>query len=259
VNKDYTQFLKEKIFKTKEFAQFDLLFDSLDDFFRDNKEKSVLLLERSHIYNGKSIFAGLVPRDREVRVIDFRMQNADTRSGYQASWLNDGEFEFKTSQDVIVDTGTSFNFSSDNYPEEILLIPNVLHHCGDFELLLKTFLKKAPHLKKIYIFDSYIRENHQNPDDFSRYTLQGLERVLAKFGFDSFDKRETGNVFDVLRYFISQAEKVLQFDENRELGELLRNHVVPLLDEKKLDPKYRSLGRPYASLASAYSVIFKRA
>ena len=50
-----------------------------------------------------------------------------------------------------------------------LIITNALHHISNFDLMMKKICKIMPNLNKIYIYDSYLREGHQSPNDYARH------------------------------------------------------------------------------------------
>ena len=77
----YQKFLKEKIFKISKFGQFELLFDFFEELNSSDLGHAALL-ERSYIYQGRSIFASLLT-NLDVSVIDYRPISASERSGLQ--------------------------------------------------------------------------------------------------------------------------------------------------------------------------------
>ena len=133
----------------------------------------------------------------------------------------------------------------------------MLHHCSNFSLLMDDLIKKMPKLKYLYIFDSYLRESHQFPDDFCRYTTSALDVLLADKGFKNIYKKEIGNAFDAILYFISQSEKILEHKDNLQLKKII-NKLIPLLKDKNNLKKWRGLRRKHASLSTAYSMFFKK-
>ncbi|CAE7405488.1 GNE [Symbiodinium microadriaticum] len=136
---------------------------------------AVVLLERSFIYNGSSIFAGLIAADN-VTVLDYRPENAADRVGYQSAWLVDSGYSYQVAEGGVFDTGNGYQFDLPDGPMDSLLIPNILHHCRDFPELIKGVLDRRPGLRRVFVFDSYLRENHQEPDDY--YVTDGPD-VLA--------------------------------------------------------------------------------
>lgn len=253
----YSDFLKKEIFKVSEYHQFNLLFDSLSNFkYAENEH--VAILERSYIYNGKSIFAGLVDA-KDITIVDYKTEQSSDRSGYQSSWVDNSNFEYPLASAFVKDTGQNHEIGFKSLNCETLLIPNVLHHCRDFPHLAEKLTAAMPDLQRIYIFDSYLRENHQNPDDFCRYTPSALSNAMEKLGFKTEKLEEIGNIFDAILYFISQANVVLEAPELSDLKTLVKGDLVPRLREIREDEKYRPLGRPFATASTAYAMTFQKA
>lgn len=253
----YLDYLKSRIFKTDEYDQFNLLFDAVGDFLSAGRGV-VAIVERSYIYGGRSLFSPLVPPPARSIIIDYRPVSADGRANYQGSWIDDSGFQFQKAAETIVDLGTGYRFSFTSLEADTLLLPNVLHHCRDFPSLMEGLQAALPSLRRVFIFDSYLREGHQTPDDYCRYTPSALEAVMRKLGFGHVGLRETGNIFDGLLYLISQAR--WQLENAPELNDL-RNSIdaiVPRLRSIRRDERYRSLGREHAFLSTAYAMSFER-
>jgi hypothetical protein len=253
----YLEFLKQKIFKTAEFDQFNLLFDALARFLA-RPTGEVAILERSYIYGGRSLFAPLLPAGTPTSIIDYRPVSADSRSNYQGHWIDQCGLEFPTAAQEIVDLGTGYRMSFSRLDTMTLLVPNVLHHCRDFADLVGHLQAAMPQLQRVFVFDSYLREGHQTPDDFCRYTPSALERVMRAGGFGRVELEETGNVFDAILYLISQAR--WQLENAPELAQLKQSmdELEPILREIRRNKKYRPLGRPHAYMATAYAMSFER-
>ena len=46
--------------------------------------------------------------------------------------------------------------------------------------LIEIILSKSKKVKYFYIFDSYLREEHQEPNDYARFTISGLKHLMLK-------------------------------------------------------------------------------
>ena len=60
---EYEKFLKEKVFKTKEFYQFNLLFKDIKKLNKKNFKHGAIL-ERSYMYDNRSIFIPLFNKNK---------------------------------------------------------------------------------------------------------------------------------------------------------------------------------------------------
>ena len=255
MNEKNIKYLREKIFKTNEYYQFELLFRQAREIER-KAPFPLGILERAYIYNGKSIFSSVFSK-MQVVPIDYRPVSAKQRKGFQSAWIDEAGLNCTVAQSSITDNGKKFFLNLKNKQIKTLFIPNVIHHCRDFPRLIKILAKKLPKLRYIFIFDSYIRENHQEPDDFCRYTPSALKNTLLNAGFTKTSKKEIGNVFDCILYFISQAQKNLNRVENSKL-KLKIEKIIPDLRKKRKIKKYRFLGRKHAGAATGYSISFKK-
>ena len=88
---EYADFLQKAVFKTQEIGQFSILFELFD--YIDLHEESLSILERSYIYGGVSIFAGLAP-STNPQVINYLPNLSSSRNGFQKSWLTNCGFPF---------------------------------------------------------------------------------------------------------------------------------------------------------------------
>ena len=253
---NYCEFLKTEIFKVDQDGQFKLLFDLIDKINAKNHE-SIVVLERSYIYSGLSIFYPLLTAN-SINVLDYRSSTAEERQGFQYEWLGKYSKQLKQSDFQIVDLNRNYYFDFEDLEADALFVPNVLHHCRDFKSMIAGILERCKKLEHIYVFDSYVREQHQFPDDYCRYTVPALNDVLKDFDFFLDEEIDYGNIFDGIIYLVRQASKLLNtHDELREIKELT-NELVPKLRNFSENPRYQSLGRPNASYTSAYAVSFRK-
>lgn len=257
INKKNIGFLKKNIFKVKEFNQFNLLFKQLENIEK-KAPRPLAIIERAYIYNGASIFSICFNDQKNILPIDFRPNSANNRQGFQKSFLEKIKGSFINTQDQVIDCRKELVLKiKTNKKVKSIWIPNVVHHARDFSGLVAKLLRRFKKIKRVYIFDSYIRENHQNPDDFCRYTPSALAEIMAKHGFDLKKTEEIGNVFDCILYFISQAKEVLKIRQNRDISKKI-SRLIPALRKKRTQKKYRFLGRKFASASTAYALEFRK-
>ena len=91
----------------------------------------------------------------------------------------------------------------------MIIIPNLMHHIYDHHHLLKqckSILKKGGDL---YIFEPTLREIHQLPEDYFRFTPYGLENILKSVGFKKVKHDFSGGPFTAILYCIDQAMQYL--------------------------------------------------
>lgn len=253
---EYVDFLQNSVFKTKEQGQFSILFELFD--YIDRHENSLSILERSYIYDGMSIFAGLAP-NTNPQVIDYIPNQSSSRTGFQKSWLNECHFHFPRSTGEIIEKDSDIAVTKNWKGTEAFVLPNVIHHCCDLNLLLKEITSHGQLTERIYIFDSYLREEHQVPDDYCRYTPAAIDFIMKRIGYRKFWETEYGNVFDGILYLSQQAQVIV--DSYQELSDI-RNTLAVLNSQLQLvknDKKYVTLGRKHARMVTSYALGYELA
>ena len=205
--------LENKLFDIDKWPHYQLMFEHLDTIINQisSNEKSAMI-ERCYIYGGQSIFSSLFDK-KKLDIFDFVPPNSniENRKNYQKNKL---EILPLTSQkirkaNIEINTLTLFNSLALNAPYDYIFIPNVLHHHPNpFNLFdnCKNVLKDKGYL---YIFDAILRENHQKPDDFIRFTPDGISHALKENGFDVSQIYTSKSPLEALTYTIDQ---VIQYD-----------------------------------------------
>ena len=253
---EYIDFLQKSVFKTPELGQFSILFELFD--YIDFHEKNLSILERSYIYDGMSIFAGLAP-NTNPQVIDYIPNQSNTRKGFQKSWLDDCDFHFPYSTGEIMEKASDIVITKNWEGTEAFVLPNVIHHCCDLSVLLQKITSHSRATERIYIFDSYLREEHQFPSDYCRYTPSAIDFIMNRLGYRKFWELEYGNVFDGILYLSQQAQVIV--DSNDELCEIKKTLAVlnNQLQLVKNDKKYVALGRKHARMITSYALGYELA
>ena len=253
----YKDFLKKEVFKTEEFFQFNLLFNDLEKI-KKLKYNHAVIIERSYMYDNKSIFIPLMNQKKKNTSINFLISNSKKRKGIQNDFLDEAKINFIKSDLWIQDCKNNYKYNFKIIDCDFLMIPNSLHHISDFPLLLKQLIKKMPKLKHIYIFDSYLREGHQKPNDYCRYTVFALENLMKNNNFKLIKKNETGNIFDALLYLFSQSKELLKEKELNQIKLIFDKKLKKNLINERHKKKWSNLGRKFATMHTAYSIYFKK-
>ena len=108
-----------------------------------------------------------------------------------------------------------------------------------------------------YIFEALLREIHQAPDDYIRYTPDGFEYALKEAGLTLTKVRPTGGPFEAISYCWIQALQYLPENVRKEKESWFFNqHLDELLE---LDRKYpENLERKNTSFPMGYGIFFKK-
>jgi len=248
---DHLSFLKESFYKVdSKWPQFKIMFDEFENLSKKLDRKSkILVLERAYFYGGWSLFSPIFSR-HHVLSIDCQINGQNSNFGKQESWLNDSRC-IKWRPDFISEISNLSNIDNDDI--DVVLIPNVIHHEKN---QISTFNEVHRVLKKggkCFIFEGLVRELHHLPDDYLRYTHEGLRVMLNNAGLN-FDEVKFGSgVFDVLAYVWQQALDFFPESLRQKKSDwFYKEHLLELMD---FDKKYRkNLVNPDKSFPMSYIV-----
>ena len=250
--------LKEKIFDIDRWPHYQIMFDGMDKVIKKiNNENQLALLERCYIYNDFSIFSSLFEMGN-LDILNFIPPNSNkiNRKNYQFDKLKELPETVKRIKkaDVNVNAKDLRKIISSRNKYDYIFIPNVLHHYPNpFELfdICKSSLKEKGHL---YIFDATLRETHQKPDDFIRFTPDGIVYSLKDIGFEIKDITLSKSPVEALIYTMDQ---VIQYDlpkelifEISQLDKTIKNKFKYTLKED-----FNNKVRNYTSFPVAYSIL----
>jgi SAM-dependent methyltransferase len=248
---NHIEFLKEKFYEVEaKWPQFKILFDSLEDLAKNTPpNKKVLILERAYFYGGWTLFSPIFHK-QEVVSIDCVIDNQDDRWGAQESWLKDDRC-IKWRPDFVNGISNLVDIESESI--DYVIVPNVVHHEKNQEKMFLEFSRILRKGGKCLIFEGLVRELHHMPDDYVRYTHEGLKVMLEKSGL-KFDNYKFGSgVFDVIAYVWQNAFEYLPENLRKEKMEWFYNEHFPYLQE--MDQKYReNLVKPDKAFPMSYIV-----
>ncbi len=252
------QELKEKLFEIERWPHYQIMFDGLDKVIKGiNKEDNLALLERCYIYDNYSIFSSLFELGK-LDILNFIPPNSNhkSRQSYQFDRLeNLPETKKRIKKaNINVDVVNLKKTIASRNKYDYIFIPNVLHHYPNpFELfdICKSGLKDKGYL---YIFDATLRENHQKPDDFIRFTPDGIVYTLKNIGFEISDLSLSKSPLEALIYTIDQ---VIQYDLPQDLVADINklNKTIKTKYKSTLNENFNNKVRKYTSFPVAYSLL----
>lgn len=250
----HIEYLRENVFQTEtKWPHFNRLLEDLDALaMKTPTGAHVVILERAYVYGGLSLFAPLFDKQK-VTVVDCHIESTKERGGYQASWTDDPRcVKVKATQAASI---TATNLS--DACADVLLIPNVVHHVADQDGMYREAARLLKPSGTGYIFEALLRELHQSPDDYVRYTPWGFEQVFKKAGMKLTEWKPAGGPFEAIAYCWVQALQYIPEDERREKEDwFYRKHFKELLE---MDRKYpQNLFRKHTSFPVGYSIYFEK-
>lgn len=227
--------LRDRVFQSEnKWPQFRLLLRDLEELSNDAHPASkVLVMERTLLYGGVSLIAPVFS-GCDVVSLDCSPASADGRGGYNKDMVDDERFIRVpvTRRAPAADTGMP------DAAFDLVLLPNLVHHIADQEGLFREAARVVKPGGKVYVFEALVRELHQVPDDYLRYTPYGLERVLASAGLEPEPFKVEGGPFSVITYCWVQALEYLPEVERNKLSEwFYERHFEELMD---LDSRYKT-------------------
>ena len=245
--KTHENFLRENVFFTKnKWPHFDLLFSDIKNYSKKLPiKKTVVSLERNRLYGGISLF-GPFFRQKFIAV-DCYSDTLYKRGAYNKHLV-------KNKKVIKVYKNFTFHYKKiklSRNSADLVLIPNLIHHIEDLQLIFKQIKKILKNRGKIYIFEPLIRELHQEPEDFGRFTPHGLKNTLKKFGFKNFKVKYCGGPFTASAYCWDQAIQYLPKKIRKKNAKWLKkmSHLI------KLDSKYKkNLLRKNTSFPMSFSI-----
>lgn len=250
----HLEFLHERIFQTRgRWPHFKRMLEDLVALAKSLPDESVVVvLERAYVYGGYSLFAPLFTKQRTL-VVDCEVQTAASRHGYQRSWMDDERCVRRPAdrRSPITETGLPASCA------DAVVVPNVVHHERDQEGMFAEIARVLRPGGQGYIFEALLRELHQIPDDYVRYTPWGFREVMSRHGLELTEWRPAGGPFEAIAYCWVQALQYLPETERKDRESwFYENHFWELMD---LDKRYKeNRVRPHTSFPVAYSVFFQR-
>ena len=109
---------------------------------------------------------------------------------------------------------------------------------------------------KDYIFEPLIRELHQEPEDYGRFTPYGLRNKLKKLGFKNFKIQLNGGPFTAAAYCWDQAIQYLPIKKRKKEINWLNKKISYY---KSLDKKFsKNLVRKNTSFPVSFSILAQK-
>ena len=245
--------LKKNVFFTEnKWPHFNLLFKDINKISKKIKVNStVVSLERTKLYGGVSLFAPYFERNKFISV-DCTSNKLKKRGSY-----ND---KFVTNKNIVkMNSSITCNYRDiklKSNSADWILIPNLMHHIDDGKVLLEQSHKILKSKGSLYIFEPLLRELHQVPEDYGRYTPFLLEKLLKKIGFKKFSYKFTGGPFSSIAYMWDQAIQYFPLKKRNEFEMWFKKEFKRLI---KLEKKYKiNLVRKNTISPVAFSIIAKK-
>lgn len=221
--RSYSNLISNDIFDvTNKWPQFNLLIEDMEDLstIYNKKGLNILSLERNMLYGGHLIWQPYFSR-ANFYALDLTPDVCKKRGAYNIDKVPLTIAKTKDNNAL----GKAYKSLADLPGDfDLIIIPNLVHHIEDQVHLwesVSSLLKSGGYL---YVFEALLREIHQYPADYLRYTPEGLKEVISKHGFLVDDIKDIGSAFEATIYCYHQALEYLPEDirciYDQKLGEL---------------------------------------
>ena len=203
--REHVQYLKEKVFfVSTKWPHFELLFHDIQKLSNDKKYNDVLSIERASLYGNISLFGPYFCK-KNFKAIDCSTKKIYSRGSYNKKYI-------KSDKIIKCPISKHFDYRKIRIRREsadLIIIPNLMHHIFDHERLLSQCKKILRKKGKLYIFEPTLREIHQAPEDYFRFTPFSLKKILEKIGFSKTKYKYCGGPFTAATYCLDQALQYL--------------------------------------------------
>jgi len=250
----YMQMLRERVFETENAHQyFELLLEDIVEQSNILSEGAVVVaLERTLLYGGYSLLGPLFHRQRFISV-DCSPPSADERGAYNSHMFDDPRALHVKYDRRSPEHATGLSSGS----ADLVIVPNLVHHIRDQQALFKEMARILKTGGQAYVFEPLVRELHQAPDDYLRYTPFGLAEIFSQHGLREERTRTTGGPFSVIAYCWSQALQFFPDSERAKMQHWFETEELPRLTTWDRQHK-ANLVRGKTSFPMAFSVLAKK-
>lgn len=222
----HADMLAEKVFQVDtKWPHFRLLLADIREMAAQLRPgATVVSLERGLLYGGISLFAPFFDRQSFISV-DSSPASADERGAYNRSMIDDPRCIAvpTTHRAPIEATGLASGMA------DLVIVPNLVHHIGNQSVLFAELARITKPGGTVYVFEPTVRELHQIPDDFLRYTPFGLRRAMEAAGLVPGAHRQEGGPFSAVAYCWTQALQYFPREKRAEMERWFNEEHFPQL------------------------------
>ena len=249
----HEKLLAEKVFLTDRLPHFELLLREVRSLADEMPaETTVVSLERGLLYGGLSLI-GPYFRNQTFISIDCSPESADERGAYNEEKVIDDDFIRVpiSSRAPIENTGLADCIA------DLVLVPNLVHHVANQSALFSEMFRITKPGGRVFVFEPTLRELHQIPDDYLRYTPYGMEKILRQVGLEPLNTKLEGGPFSAVGYCWLQALEYLPDEIRDDIESWYFKEQWPQL--KEWDKQYtENLVRKHTKFPVGFSIIAQK-
>lgn len=223
----HQQILAEKVFQIDRLPHFELLLKEVRSLATTTAENAcVVSLERGLLYGGLSLIGPFFHTQNFIS-IDCSPQSADDRGAYNEDKVVDPDFL----RVPITDRAPIENTGLEKDTADLVLVPNLVHHIADQKALFTEMARITKPGGFVFVFEPTLRELHQIPDDFLRYTPYGMQNIMQEVGLTPQDTKLEGGPFSAIGYCWLQALEYLPKEQRAKTTDWFFKEHWPQLKE----------------------------
>ena len=249
----HTRVLRDKVFLTEHLPHFELLLREVQRLSANcHADATVVSLERGLLYGGLSLIGPYFYRQNFI-AIDSSPESADERGAYNENKVLDDDFlRVPTSKRAPVhNTGLRDNCA------DLVLAPNLVHHIADQNALFSEMARITKAHGRVFVFEPTLRELHQIPDDYLRYTPYGMTQIMHSVGLKAIDTNLDGGPFSAIGYCWLQALEYMPEEDKKEVADWFYQQHWPQL--KAWEQKYtKNLVRRHTMFPVSFSILAEK-
>ena len=197
----HAEVLANKVFLTDRLPHFELLLREVRKLAKQlDANSTVVSLERGLLYGGLSLIGPFFHAQNFIS-IDCSPESAEDRGAYNKDKVIDEQFIRVpiTKRAPIENTGLNEETA------DLVLVPNLVHHIADQLALFREMARITKSGGTVFVFEPTLRELHQIPDDYLRYTPYGMQQIMHQVGLEPIDTKLEGGPFSAVGYCWLQA------------------------------------------------------
>jgi SAM-dependent methyltransferase len=212
----------------------------------------VVSLERGLLYGDCSLIAPFF-QDQGFIAVDCSPASADGRGAYNGGMVGDPRFLFVPGgrrapvDDIGIETGSA----------DLVLVPNLVHYVADQDGMFAELVRIAKPGGRVYVFEALLRELHQIPDDYLRWTPFGMARAMRAAGLVPAEPKTSGGPFEAISYCWVQALQYFPEDKREEMENWFFGEHFPQLmawDAEHTENRYRK----HTAFPVGYSILAEK-
>lgn len=185
----------------------------------------VVDLGRYYVYDGCCLFAPFFSRAKKYLGVDCVLPNWKEVYGYQR-WMVGDPSLIRIRSGIVTDI-TRLPIRTEGV--DWVLIPNIVEHINEPATMFSEAFRVLKTGGRAFVFAPHVREEHQPPYDYFRYTRYGLRHLFEKAGFEVQSMSVASGIFDVLSKTTMLALDCLPPMKRRIFGFFFQKWIKPAL------------------------------